>query len=117
MAEMIYISDQWLAILLSAVLVWIGSALVWMVSPHHKKDFAPLPDEDAALDALRPQNLKPGIYNIPHCQDWNDAKKKAFRALNHSLHDVSVITYDYLLGRIDRMIDILAQRRTAGAEG
>ena len=69
------IMELWLAILLSALIVWVASALVWMALPHHKKDFKGLPDEDAAIDALRPQNLAPGQYNIPHCQSWDEAKK------------------------------------------
>ncbi|MCH7879376.1 MAG: hypothetical protein IH914_08710 [candidate division Zixibacteria bacterium] len=69
------ITGLWLAILLSALIVWVASALVWMVLPHHKKDFKRLPDEAAAIDALRPQNLAPGQYNIPHCQSWDEAKK------------------------------------------
>ncbi|HSG98517.1 MAG TPA: hypothetical protein VLB27_00615, partial [candidate division Zixibacteria bacterium] len=69
------ISDQWLAIVLSAVLVWVGSAIVWMVLPHHKNDFGKLPDEDAAQNALRPQNLKPGQYAMPYCKSPKDQQK------------------------------------------
>ena len=57
---MVTITDLWLAILPSAIIVWVASAIIGMVLPHHKKDFASLPDEDAAINALRPQNLKPG---------------------------------------------------------
>jgi hypothetical protein len=63
---MVTIVSLWLAILISAVLVWIISALVWTVLPHHKSDYQALPDEEAALNALRPQNLAPGQYNMPH---------------------------------------------------
>ncbi|MBN4076089.1 hypothetical protein JYT16_00065 [Gemmatimonas aurantiaca] len=69
------ISSQWLAILLAAVIVWLASAIVWMALPHHKSDFKALPNEDAAIDALRPQNLSPGVYTIPHCADWKDQTK------------------------------------------
>ena len=71
---MITITTLWAAILLSAVFAWIMSALVWMVLPHHKKDFQPLPDEAAAVEVLRPQKLKPGQYNIPHCADMAEFK-------------------------------------------
>ena len=63
---MISIFSLWLPILLSAVLVFIVSAMVWMVLPHHKKDYKGLPDEDAARSALTPQNISPGQYDIPH---------------------------------------------------
>ena len=62
-------------ILLSAIIVWIASAIIWMVLPHHKKDYQGLSDEDAARAALRPQNLVPGQYNIPHCMSMADMKK------------------------------------------
>ena len=63
---MVTLTELWLPILLSGALVWIVSALVWMVLPHHKSDFAGLPDEETARQALQPQNLAPGLYNIPH---------------------------------------------------
>ena len=63
---MVTISSLWLPILLSAASAWVTSFLIWVVLPHHKKDFKPLPDEDAARKALTPQNLEPGQYNIPH---------------------------------------------------
>jgi len=62
------IGALWLPILLSAVVVFVLSLVFWTVSPHHKKDFKPLTDEDAALNALRPQNLVPGQYWIPHAE-------------------------------------------------
>ena len=72
---MVTLGSLWLPILLSAGIVWIASAVIWMVLPHHKKDYQGLPDEDAARAALRPQNLGPGQYNIPHCVSMADMKK------------------------------------------
>ncbi len=72
---MVTIGALWLAILLSGVLVWIASFLVWVVLPHHKSDFKALPDEDAARKALTPQDLAPGQYNIPHCVSQAELKK------------------------------------------
>ena len=63
---MVTIPGLILPILLSTVLIWIASALIWMVLPWHKKDFSALPDEASALAALRPQNLPPGQYDFPH---------------------------------------------------
>lgn len=59
----------WLPVLVSAGLVWIASAIMWMVLPHHKSDFKGLPDEASAADALRKQKLAPGQYVIPYCDD------------------------------------------------
>lgn len=72
---MVVLASLWLPILLSAVLVWIASAIIWMVLPHHKQDYQGLPDEDAARAAFGPQNLRPGQYNIPHCTSMADMKR------------------------------------------
>ncbi len=63
---MVTLGSLWLAILLSAVFVWIGSAIVWMVLPHHKKDFSKVPNEDEARQAL--SGISPGAYMIPHAE-------------------------------------------------
>ena len=78
---MVTIPELWLAILASAVIVWIGSAIIWMVLPHHKSDFKALPDENAARQALLPQNLAPGQYNIPHMESWDKIKEPEHRKL------------------------------------
>lgn len=69
---MVSIGSLWLAIILSAAFVWIVSALVWMVLPHHKKDFSPVPDEEATRQALR--GISEGTYMIPYAAD-----EKAFK--------------------------------------
>ena len=61
------ILSLWQAIIVSAVLVWVMSALVWTVLPWHKKDFAKTGDEEAVRTALN--GLKPGVYSVPHCPD------------------------------------------------
>lgn len=58
--------ELWLPIVVSGALVWIVSAVVWMALPHHKSDYRGLPDEEAARQALQPQELAPGLYNIPN---------------------------------------------------
>jgi len=63
---MVTIASLWLSITLASVLVFIASAIIWTVMPHHKSDFKPLPDEVAARKALRPQDIPPGQYNIPN---------------------------------------------------
>ncbi|MCB0278932.1 MAG: hypothetical protein KDD94_05490 [Calditrichaeota bacterium] len=60
-----FLSALWLPIVLSAIFVWITSAIIWMAMPHHKSDFHKLPDEEAARDTLGKQNLSPGFYVVP----------------------------------------------------
>lgn len=71
---MVTLGSLWLAILLSAVFVWIGSSIVWMLLPHHKKDFAKVPDEEGARQAL--SGISPGTYMIPHVES-HEAMKDA----------------------------------------
>ena len=73
----------WLPILLSAVVVWIISAVVWMALPHHKRDFIALPDEDSFMDAVRKSGIKPGNYIFPDFRDSKAMKsEKMQKALN-----------------------------------
>ena len=72
---MIDIVSLGLPILLSAICVWIASAIIWMLLPHHKSDFKGFPDEDATRNALLPQDLAPGQYNIPHLTSRGELRK------------------------------------------
>lgn len=60
------ISELWLPILLAAVAVFFTSSLVHMVLPIHRSDWAKLPDEEKALDALRGLGIAPGVYMFPN---------------------------------------------------
>lgn len=68
----------WLPVVLSAVGVWIASAIAWMVLPHHRSDFDKLPDEDGFLGALGKDPPSPGQYMFPHCGSMEGAKDPAF---------------------------------------
>jgi hypothetical protein len=70
---MVTILSLWLAIVLSAVVVWMASLVVWAVLPYHQSDYKGLPDEEAARKALTP--LAPGQYNIPHLASRDELKK------------------------------------------
>ena len=52
-----------LPIVVSAALVFIVSALLWMVAPHHKGEWKGLANEDAVRAALG--KPAPGMYMIP----------------------------------------------------
>lgn len=71
---MVTIGALWLPILLSATAAWVASTIIWMVMPHHKSDFRKLPDEDAALRALTPQELVPGQYSFPYSGSPEDLR-------------------------------------------
>lgn len=61
------LSSLWLPILLSAIAVFIASALIWTVVQWHNGDWRKLPDEESARRALR--GVPPGEYTIPHAAD------------------------------------------------
>jgi len=65
---MVELSALWLPILLSAVAVFFISFMMWMVFPHHKSDWSPLPDEDKFMTDLRAViGDKSGQFTFPHC--------------------------------------------------
>lgn len=64
---MVTLMSLWMPVLISAVVCWLAGAVIWMVLPHHKTDYARVDDEEAAGNVLR--NLQPGQYNIPHIAD------------------------------------------------
>jgi hypothetical protein len=78
-APYVTLSSLWLPILLAAALVWIASALFWTASPHHKNEFAPLPDEDRVLAALRDAGAMPGHYFFPHAGSPDRMKDPEFQ--------------------------------------
>ena len=57
----------WLPIVLSAVMVMIGSTVVWMVLKYENASWKPIPGEDQLRDAVKKLNLTvPGQYLFPH---------------------------------------------------
>jgi hypothetical protein len=65
---MVGLGALWLPILVSAVVVFIASSLVWMVLPHHDSDWAGLPEETSILEAIRKAGVKTGQYRFPYAE-------------------------------------------------
>lgn len=63
---MVPLTSLAIPILISAVIVFVASAIMHMVLPYHKGDMRKLPKEDEVLEALRRINLPPGDYAAPH---------------------------------------------------
>ena len=76
---MVTLGMLWLPILVSAVMVFFASFAFWMILPHHKSDYRPLPDEGSVTSALRKQKTAPGQYMLPHCGDAKNWKDPAFQ--------------------------------------
>jgi hypothetical protein len=100
-AVMVSILSLWLPIVLSAVLVFIVSSVIHMVLTYHRSDFAPLPDEDAVMDALRPFNLPQGEYVMPYAnssKQMNDPEFKA-RLEKGPVAFLTVFSTDFQMGK------------------
>jgi len=67
----------WLPVVVSAVAVWIASAVLHMALRYHKADYRELPNEDAVGEAMRKGGAAPGLYMIPYCPDPSQMKDPA----------------------------------------
>ena len=77
---MISVTQLLVPALLSAVLVFVVSSLIHMLTPWHAGDFQRLPNEDGVLAALRPFNLSPGQYVAPRPASQKDMGSPEFQA-------------------------------------
>jgi hypothetical protein len=75
---MVTLGMLWLPILLSGIALFVVSALVWMVLPHHRNDYAKLPDEPAVLEALRRSGAGRGQYRFPYARDFKEMQSPEF---------------------------------------
>ena len=71
---MVTLGSLWLPILLAGIAAFFVQAMMWMVLPHHKSDFAPIPDEDSFLRQLRSWSPERGMYFFPRAQSPTHAK-------------------------------------------
>ena len=74
---MVPLTSLLLPILLAAVIVYVASSLIHMVTPLHKNDVRQLPKEDAVIAALRPLAIPPGDYVVPHVGAHGNLKNPA----------------------------------------
>lgn len=77
---MVSVLSLLIPIALSAVLVFIASSIIHMVTSWHKNDLRQLANEDAVMSALRPFNLPIGNYLIPKADSRKDMQSAEFQA-------------------------------------
>lgn len=75
---MVPVMSLWIPILVSAVIVFVASAIIHMVLPFHRNDLRRVPKEDEVQDALRRFNLPPGDYMVPRAGSSADMKNPQF---------------------------------------
>ena len=69
----------WLPVVLSAVAVWIVSAILHMALKYHRADYKQLAGEDSVAPVLRKAATEPGVYAIPYSMDPGHMKDPAFQ--------------------------------------
>jgi hypothetical protein len=60
---MVSLLELWLPILLSTILIFMASALMWMVMPHHRTDWQSMPNGEQVQEMLK--GVPPGQYIYP----------------------------------------------------
>lgn len=73
------LSQLWLPILLSAVIVFLASSVIHMLLPWHKNDYPKMANEDKVMDALRPLAIPPGDYMVPRPASRQDMQSAEFQ--------------------------------------
>lgn len=63
---MVALSALWLPLVLSAVGVFIVSAVLHMVLKYHQADYRKIPNQDLVLAELGKANVPPGLYQFPN---------------------------------------------------
>lgn len=76
---MITFAHLWLAIVGSAVAVFVLSSLVHMVLKWHNSDYHALPNEDEVRTAIQKSSPSPGQYVLPYCPDMKQMQAPEFR--------------------------------------
>lgn len=70
-----FLTHLWLPILVSTILVFVASAILWMALPLHKKDYTAPPSEEGIVGALKAQTFAPGMYSFPWCTGGHKGMK------------------------------------------
>jgi hypothetical protein len=73
------LTELWVPILLSAVIVFVASSIVHMVLPFHRGDFRPMPSESEVMESLRRFNIPPGDYMFPRPESVAAMKSPEFQ--------------------------------------
>lgn len=73
------LSARWLPIVLSAVAIFLVSAIIHMGPFWHRTDYPKIPNEDGVMDALRPLAIPPGDYMVPRCTTQAEMKAPEFQ--------------------------------------
>ena len=68
----------WLPIVVSAVIVFVVSAIIHMGPFWHRGDYPKVPDQDKLQDAVRPLAIPPGDYMVPRASGMAEMRTPQF---------------------------------------
>lgn len=74
------LAELWLPIVLTAVLVFIAGAVMWMALPHHHKDWVGVPGEEALMNTLRANGVKSGQFMFPFLGCGKESRSEEAKA-------------------------------------
>ncbi|MEX2283010.1 MAG: hypothetical protein WEE89_11055 [Gemmatimonadota bacterium] len=60
---MVSLNQLWLPILVSTMLIFMASAVMWMVMPHHRNDWQSMPNGERVQEMMK--GVAPGQYIYP----------------------------------------------------
>jgi hypothetical protein len=74
---MVGLTQLWLPILISAVLVFLASAVIHMALRYHWSDWSVVPGEDKIRAAMRDEGVGPGDYTFPRPEKQSEMNDPA----------------------------------------
>ncbi len=74
-----FLAQLWLPIVVSGVVAFLLSAIVWTVMPHHKTDYGALPNQDAVQQLMRQNPPAPGQYSLPFVSSMKALEEPAVK--------------------------------------
>lgn len=75
---MVSLTALWLAIVISAIIVFMVSSVIYTVLGYHGNDFTKLPAEDQVMTALRGFQIPPGDYAMPYATGMQEQKTREY---------------------------------------
>jgi len=74
-----FLTELWVPIVVSALVVWFASFAMWMLFPHHKSEWNGISDEKGFRGALIELGLGSGQYVFPYAPDPGKLKDPEYK--------------------------------------
>jgi len=73
------LTELWIPILVSSVIVFVASSIIHMGPFWHRGDYPKIPNEDKLRAAVGPLGIEPGDYMVPRCTDHKEMRTPEFQ--------------------------------------